>query len=242
MEENNENKNNIEEVKKTTENVDIKVSNEAVSESNKTTKDDRFEKEKTVFKDFVKNFFRIPFRKTKEIVTDYKSYFVIAIAILIVWVVAGLIDGIITVANGYSMTSYLSFKGFMRISMTSLSTILTSALVPIIIVALLSAIIYLFMKDKNKNIFTIVTSVIIAKTPVAVASIISLFSSVSSEVAKMTNEFSGFCFVLSTVLLYFAIKALYKENDDDKAIIKFIVVMAVYYVVSLVLSFFKLYI
>lgn len=240
MEENNENK--TEEVKEITENVDIKTETETVSENNKTTKDEKFEKEKTIFKDFVKNFFRTPYIKTQEIISNYKSYLTIAISILIIWVVAGLIDGMITVANRYSITSYLSFEGFIRISMTSLSTILTSALIPIIIVALLSAIIYLFMKNKNKNFFTIVTAVAIAKTPVAVASIISLFSSVSSEVAKMTNEFSGFCFVLSTVLLYFAIKALYKENDDDKAIIKFILIMAVYYVVSLILSFFKLYI
>ena len=238
MKENNENKSEV--VKESTVDVNINDSTNPVYQNNKISKDDKFESVKTNFKDFVKNFFRIPYFKTKEIVSNYTPYFIIAITILIIWAVAGLLDGIITVTYRYSMASYLSFEESMRISMTPFFTILTSTLLPIIIVALLSAIIYLFMKDKNKNFFTIVTSVIIAKTPVAVASIISLFSSVSSEVAKIINEFSGFCFVLSTVLLYFAIKALYKEEDDDKVVIKFILIMAVYYAVSLILSFFNL--
>ena len=98
------------------------------------------------------------------------------------------------------------------------------------------------MKDKKKNFLAVVIAVVVAKLPVVVASIVSLLSSVSSEVAKITSEFSGFCSVLSTVLLYFAIKALYKEENDDKVTIKFIITMAIYYGVALILSFFKLYI
>ena len=178
----------------------------------------------------------------KEIVANHKSFLVIPIFILAVWVVAGLIDGIISVANMYSLGSYYTLEGFMRNSVSSVFTIISCILIPVIIVALLSGIIYLFMKDKKKNFLAVVIAVVVAKLPVVVASIISLLSSVGSEVAKITSAFSGFCGLLSTVLLYFAIKALYKEEDDDKVTIKFIITMAIYYGVALVLSFFRLYI
>ena len=245
MEENNENKNNTEEVKEETKNESKTVSetiSETVSEVKEATKNTNSKESVAMAKNFVKNFFTKPYSETKEIAANHKPFLVIAIIILAVWVVAGLIDGIISVANMYSLGSYYTLEGFMRNSVSSVFTIISSILIPVIIVALLSGIIYLFMKDKKKNFLAVVIAVVVAKLPVVVASIISLLSSVGSEVAKITSAFSGFCGVLSTVLLYFAIKALYKEEDDDKVTTKFIITMAIYYGVALVLSFFRLYI
>lgn len=245
MEENNENKNNTEEVKEEAKNESKTVSetiSETVSEVKETTKNTNSKESVAMAKNFVKNFFTKPYSEMKEIAANHKPFLVIAIIILAVWVVAGLIDGIISVANMYSLGSYYTLEGFMRNSVSSVFTIISSILIPVIIVALLSGIIYLFMKDKKKNFLAVVIAVVVAKLPVVVASIISLLSSVGSEVAKITSAFSGFCGVLSTVLLYFAIKALYKEEDDDKVTIKFIITMAIYYGVALVLSFFRLYI
>ena len=240
-----ENKNNTEEVKEEAKNESKTVSetiSETVSEVKETTKNTNSKESVAMAKNFVKNFFTKPYSEMKEIAANHKPFLVIAIIILAVWVVAGLIDGIISVANMYSLNSSYTLEGFMRNSVSSVFTIISSILIPIIIVALLSGIIYLFMKDKKKNFLAVVIAVVVAKLPVVVASIISLLSSVGSEVAKITSAFSGFCGVLSTVLLYFAIKALYKEEDDDKVTIKFIITMAIYYGVALVLSFFRLYI
>ena len=240
-----ENKNNTEEVKEEAKNESKTVSetiSETVSEVKETTKNTNSKESVAMAKNFVKNFFTKPYSEMKEIAANHKPFLVIAIIILAVWVVAGLIDGIISVANMYSLGSYYTLERFMRNSVSSVFTIISSILIPVIIVALLSGIIYLFMKDKKKNFLAVVIAVVVAKLPVVVASIISLLSSVGSEVAKITSAFSGFCGVLSTVLLYFAIKALYKEEDDDKVTIKFIITMAIYYGVALVLSFFRLYI
>ena len=240
-----ENKNNTEEVKEEAKNESKTVSetiSETVSEVKETTKNTNSKESVAMAKNFVKNFFTKPYSEMKEIAANHKPFLVIAIIILAVWVVAGLIDGIISVANMYSLGSYYTLEAFMRNSVSSVFTIISSILIPVIIVALLSGIIYLFMKDKKKNFLAVVIAVVVAKLPVVVASIISLLSSVGSEVAKITSAFSGFCGVLSTVLLYFAIKALYKEEDDDKVTIKFIITMAIYYGVALVLSFFRLYI
>ena len=245
MEENNENKNNTEEVKEEAKNESKTVSetiSETVSEVKEATKNTNSKESVAMAKNFLKNIFTKPYSEMKEIAANHKPFLVIAIIILAVWVVAGLIDGIISVANMYSLGSYYTLEGFMRNSVSSVFTIISSILIPVIIVALLSGIIYIFMKDKKKNFLAVVIAVVVAKLPVVVASIISLLSSVGSEVAKITSAFSGFCGVLSTVLLYFAIKALYKEEDDDKVTIKFIITMAIYYGVALVLSFFKLYI
>lgn len=246
MEENNENKTNTEELKKEeTKNESKTVSetiSETVSEVKEATKNTNSKESVSMAKNFVKNIFTKPYSEIEKVTSNHKPFLIIAIIILAVWVVAELIDGIISVTNMYSLGSYYTLEGFMRNSVSSVFTIISSILIPIIIVALLSGIIYLFMKDKKKNFLSVVIAVVIAKFPIVVASIISLLSSVSSEVSKITNAFSSFCGVLSTILLYFVIKLLYKEDDDNKVIIKFIITMAIYYGIALVLSFFRLYI
>lgn len=242
MEENNENTNNTEDVKKEdTKDITGSVSKPA-SDTKEATTNTNSKENITIAKNFFINFFKKPFSQMKDIASNYKPFLIIAIIILAIWVVVELISGIIIAADSYSLGTAYTLEGFMRNSVSSVFTIISSILIPIIIVALLSGIIYLFMKNKKKNFLEVVTTVVVSKMPVVIASVISLLGAVSSEVSKITDAFSGFCSVFSTVLLYFAIKALHKEEDDDKVIIKFIITMAIYYGVALILSFFKLYI
>ena len=98
------------------------------------------------------------------------------------------------------------------------------------------------INDKKKKYLTILTTTIIAQIPVIIASIISLLGYISTQARMVTSSISGFCSVISTVLVYFAIKALHSENDDDKVTKTFIITMAIYYGIALILKFFTIYI
>ena len=89
---------------------------------------------------------------------------------------------------------------------------------------------------------TIASTLIVAYAPVATSSIISLLGLINSNISKFTNSYSGLCSVLTAVLVYFAIKALYDEKEDNKAIKTFFITMAIYYAFVFVLKLFGLYI
>lgn len=238
MEENNENKNdsnvNTEEIKK-----EVKETTKEVKEAVKNTD---LKKDAKEAKNFVTNFFKTPFTELKKVVTSPKSFLKIAIIIFIVWVVAECIGSIIEIVDSISYSPYYNFSAYVRNSLSDFFSVLKAILAPAISVALLSGIIYLLMKDKKKNYLTILTTIIITQIPVIIASIISLLGYISSQARMVTSSISGFCSLVSTILVYFAFKALYSENDDDKVTKTFIITMAIYYGIALILKFFTIYI
>lgn len=237
MEENNENKNNAnvntEEIKK-----EIKETTAEVKEAVKNT---NFKKDANEAKNFVINFFKTPYTEFQKVVASPKSFLKIAIIVFVVWVVAECIGSIINIIDLYSYSPYVSIGTYLKESISDFFSVVKAILVPAISVALLSGIIYLLMKDKKKSYLTILTTVIIAEIPVILSSIISLLGFISSQAYILTSSIATFCSVLSTLLIYLAIKALYSENDDDKLSRTFLITMAIYYVIALVLRFFTIY-
>lgn len=193
-------------------------------------------------KSFFTNIFKTPYSEMKRIINNPKSFMIITLTALITWVVVECIDAVIGIFRSYSYSYYPNLAAYISSSFSDMFGVIKALIIPVIVVALLSFIIYLLMQNKKKHYLTIASTIIVAKIPVVLASILSLFSSISSEVSKITSSFSGFCSVISTVLVYFAIKALYSEEDDNKAIKTFFITMAIYYAIALVLKFFNLYI
>lgn len=243
MEENNEQQNNTnaEEVKETPKDEKVE-SNNTETANKKDEKNINLKKEANEAKNFITNIFKTPYTEMEKICNNPKSFLKIAIAIIIVWVVIECIGGIISIFNSFSYSYYSNVLSYFMNSFSDMFRVVKAILIPVIVVALLSGIIYLVMKNKKKNYLTILTTVIVAKIPVVLASILSLLSGISSEVYKITASFSGLCNVVSTILIYFAIKALYGEKDDNKVAKTFLIVMAIYYGIALVLKFFNLYI
>ena len=240
MEENNsqQNNTNAEEI------VNNQASNQNASNPNNQTgtQNSNFKKEANAAKNFFVNFWKTPYNEMKKIVSAPKDFLKITIAIIIVWAVAECIGAIIGVVRSFSYSYYPNIMSYFVNSFSSMFDIIVAILIPVIIVALLSFIIYLLMQNKKKKYLTIVSTILVAKIPVVLASILSLFSSISSEVSKITSSFSGFCSIISAILIYFAIKALYNEDDDNKASKTFLITMAIYYGIALILKFFNLYI
>lgn len=241
----NEAKENIPEVKENVKNEDnkdqSKTQNNEQSKNTKEVKNSNFKKEADAAKNFFANFFKTPYTEMKKIVESPKSFMKIAIVVFIVWVVVELIGGIISVFRTFSYSSYSTLDMFVRNSIKDFFSVIWNVLNPTIIVALLSFIIYLLMKNNKKNYLTIVYTIITAKIPVILASIVSLLG-INSALKNITGSFSSICSVVSTVLVYFAIKALYNEDDDNKVAKAFLITMSIYYGILLIFKFFNLYI
>lgn len=230
MEENNEEQkvNNTEEIKQ--------EAKETAAETKEPAKNTNIKRDYSTNINFFKNIFKTPYDEIKNVAKSPKSYFIIILVSFITWVVAELIGGIIVLVSNISSFSFSS--NIVRYFTNSLSDIVSfffTIVGPAIIIAAMSLIIYLFMKNKKKNYLTIASTLIVAYIPVATSSIISLFGYINTYAARITNVYANFTTVITALLTYFAIKALYSEEDDNKATITYFITMGIYFAFVLVL-------
>lgn len=220
-----------------------KESIETAKEENAAVKNVDMKKEVNAVTDFIKNFFKNPIKEIDTASQASKSQFLkMAIIILVVWLVAEFIGSIVNVFQSYSLVSslYSTFGTFLKNSVNNIFSIVKSVITPFISLAVLCGIIYVVTKNSKKPFMNIVFSVVVAKIPVVIATVVGLLNLFGSQVYKIVNPFTNFCSVISTVLVYFAIKSLSNENDDSVAIKKFAIVMGIFYIVKFVVSFFGL--
>lgn len=238
MEENNQNNQNF-----STE----EIKQEAVNTANQvkeTLKNTDLKQDANATKGFVSNLFKNPIQEVERVAKSSKNEFLkIAIIVFAVWVVVTLIDGVIGVFKSYSYYSslYTTFGSFLKNSVSNIFSVVKGVLAPVLSVAVLSAIAYFMGKDKKKPFIHVATSIVIAKIPVVIAAIVSLIEVFGSQVYKLTTPFSSFCSILSTVLLYFTLKSLYEEKEDNTFIKKFAIIMGIFYIARFIISFLGIY-
>ena len=202
----------VKQVKETMKNVDVK-------EEAKATKG------------FVLEMIKNPLNKIKEIANDSTNkYFKTAIVLVIVWALASLI-GIISFKN-------LSFG----ILWSTLLRYIKTILAPVVAVVVMSVIMFAINKNTKKSLTTVITTVTATYLPIIVAEILSLLTILSYNISPIVSRISGLCSVISTVLLYFAIRYLYDEKDEKTALKNFIIIQALYRVLSLIISYLGIYI
>lgn len=238
MEENQNNeKINTEEIKKEATNT--------VQEVKETVKNADIKEDVNAAKGFISNFFKNPIQEIETVANSSKNQFLkIAIVVLVVWLVATFIGEVIDIFQSYSYVSslYTSFGTFLKNSVNNVLSVIKAIITPLLSLIVLSGIVYLMKKDKKKPFIQVATSIIIAKIPVVLASIVTLLEIFGNQVYKITSPFSAFCNVISTVLLYFTMKSLYSEKEDNNFIKKFAIIMGIFYIVKFVISFFEIYI
>lgn len=236
MEENNkqnEEKINAEEIKKEV--------TDTVKEVKESVKNTDIKKEVNATKGFITNLFKNPINEISNVAKSSKNQFLkIAIIILGIWLASVLIGEIIDILQSYSYVSalYSTFGTFLKNSVNNVLSVVKAVITPLISLAVLCGIIYLMAKDNKKPFVNIVTSVIIAKIPVVIATIIGLLNVFGNQVYKLVTPFTSFCSILSTVLVYFTIKALYDEKDDNTFFKKFVIIMGIFYIAKFIISFF----
>lgn len=218
-----ENKVNTEEIKKETVETAKQVKD---SIKNVDIKNDA--KEAT---GFVSAMFKDPFAKIKEIVEDKENKNLkLAIIFIAIWTVAIFIKAL--------AAKYWSFDALFRNVLSLVKTIIA----PTLGILVLSAIVYFMNKNEKKSLTTIITSITIAKIPKILASVISLLTIFSYSAHKITSPIASLCSVVTTILTYFTIKAIFNEEQNSKFLKTFVIIEAIYYVAYLIISFLEIYI
>lgn len=227
MEENKEQTIGTEELKKET--VDT------VNQVKDTIKNVNIKKDAKEATGFATSMFKDPFGTIKQIADDNANKtFKTALIFIIVWTIAEFLDSTLgLILSGYWTANIVFSRIF---------GIIKSTIAPVIGVLVLSGIIYAMNKENKKSLATTITSIAIAKIPVVLASVVSLITIISKNALTLTSRFSGFCSVISIVLVYFSSKALFGEEQNSKFFKKFVIIYAIYYVVSLVLYYLGIYI
>lgn len=252
MEENNEQNNNtnaeeVKEVNKNTTNETVNgetknTTNETAQAKKTQTKNSNSESATSAVKEFFVNIFKTPYDEVKKVSQAPKKYWIVVVIIFATWILAQLIGGIISIVSNVMDAQYWTSATYFRNSFKEILSMFTAILTPAVIIAVISLIIFLLMKNKRKNYLAIASTLIVAYAPVATASVISLFGFINNSIYKFTDSYSGLCSILTAVLVYFAIKALYEEKDDNKAIKTFFITMTIYYALVFILRLFGLYV
>lgn len=219
----NETKQTVEQIKETIKSTDLKKDSKAA-------------------KGFFSSFFKNPLEEVEKCASDNKSSFLkIAIITLLVWLIALFISQVFSIANRYIFGVYGSFSYFFRNLLPNILDIIKVLVAPIISIAVLSGLIYIFNKKKDKSFLTIASTIVLAHIPVVIADIVNLLVIFGSGISKITSHFSSFCSVLYTVLLFFAIKDLSGETENKSYFWKFALIMGIFYVVKFIFSYLGIY-
>ena len=210
-----------------------KEATDTVNQVKDTIKNVDIKKDSIETKGFVVEMFKNPLGKIKEIVDkDTSKYFTYGIIILAIWVVARLIN---------RSFSFSHIWGLSRVGSAILS-ILISGITPIVSVLVMSLIVFVMNTKNKKQLTTVITAIISASIPSVIASVVSILTIFGTKVSTITAPFASFCEVISTVLMYFTIKAIFGVEKNSEFIKKFVLIQGIFYIVYIVLSFFEIYI
>lgn len=207
-----ETKNTVNEVKETIKNVNIK------DDAKKTT-------------NFITSMFNKPLETLKKLANDGKNKNLKdALIVLIIWLVAILF----TALFGHQWT-WIMFKN-------RVLSIFKSLVAPVLGIVAMGLIIYLTQKENKKSLTTILTTVTIATTPLALVSVIGILKLISSNFSTVLTPITDFARALTIIYMFFAVKFVNGAEENSKSVKKFTVVQAIYFAVYFALTFLGIYI
>lgn len=196
-----------------------------------TVKDVDLKEETTKTKNFVIAMFKDPIEEIKQIANDGSNHLKTALFVLIIWTIAVFIK---------STHSTIFYWGFSRVFHNFLS-VLKDILVPVIVIAIYTLVLFLFDKNKNKKMTNYISTITAVQLPMAISTIISLFVILSREFSKISTAINGLCMAITIVLSYFGFKYLLDEENDSKFIKKFILIQLIFYIIAFILTFLGIY-
>lgn len=216
--------------KKDTDEIKTKVKKEATETVNQvkdSIKKVDIKKDGVETKGFVIEMVKNPMGKLQDITKKQSAkHFTYALIILAIWMSARLIGECCSIG----------VQGYTRF-FNSLLEIIKATITPALVVLIMSIIVLARNKGNKKSLTTVITAITAAKLPNVISSILSLLTIISVEAYKITAPIGAFLGTISTVLVYFAIKAILGKEKDKDAIKEFIIIEAVYYIISFLLAF-----
>jgi len=184
-------------------------------------------KEIEVTQGFFKNFFSDPLAHVKT-ASNSSQLFVMAIFLNIVWILASFVP--ILVMN-------IRLGNWAGSGLQRTWNVISTSISPAISVIVLALLILVFSKDSKKPLTTLIAAVTIARIPLIIASIIAIINVFTHEVVRVTSQVTALASALSVVLVFFAIKTIFAENNENKFFMTFAKIYAVYFLIRIGLSF-----
>lgn len=172
-----------------------------------------------------------PIKKVEQVVKGTSIFEdIMAIALLIVWVFSVSLKSITSAASIKTITWFVFID--------RITSEFTLGIAPVLTVVILGTLFYIFSKEKVK--FTsMLTLAITVKVPTIIASIISLLSLYSSRIISVTSRATILGVALSTTLVYFAVKALNKGENDQKVFEQFVKLELIYFIIAIGFAVFE---
>ena len=221
MEEENNNKFDTDELFKETSNT----FNEVKDQVKESFKKEEFKNSATETKNFIVEMFKNPIEGLKNIANDDgNSNFKYAIILVVIWMAAILIYRVV-----YNIHYSIKFS-------SAILSVVKATIAPVVTVCAISIVVMIMNKNKGKSLVTILSVVIATKLPIVIANVVNLLRLISYKIINITSPFYALCEIISAVLLYFGIKFLYNEENDEVYIKKFVIVEAIYIVVAIVIG------
>lgn len=198
---------------------------ETINQVKENLKNVDVKEEAKATKGFIKEMFKNPLDKVAEIAQGAVSFFKTAIVLLIVWTVVEMIGGLDTLFSEYGEW-YENLLDFIKIALRPIASVLA-----------MSLILFWLNKKEKKSLTTYIATITTVKLPIIVADLICLLNMIDYSMYKITGKVYTLATLISTVLMFFAIKALCNETDDKSAFRRFVVAEVVWVVVYFIVSF-----
>ena len=229
-----------EEIKEESKKDEIKekIKNETVKtakEVKETIKNVDIKKDAKATTGFITEMVKKPLSRLKEIAEDKEHKdFKFAILLVAVWMI---------VAGVVSLIGYHSIETFFKYNVGEhILDLLKRIIAPLLGLVVMSAIVFVMNKNNKKSFITVFTALIAAQIPTIVARVLYLLTIISSSVSRVLNPIDSFAYVISTIFTFFALKALFGEEDNSKFLKTFVIIEAIFYVVSFLISYLQIYI
>lgn len=201
------------------------------NEAKEKMKNINFKAEAETGKGLLKKLFKNPLEAIKEISQDSENnFFKTAILLVAIWAIIVFAKQLIY----YITSKYTKFSG------SNILTLVKVTIAPICRILALTLSVYIVNKKSKRSFITIITAMTVAKIPVIISSLFGFLTYISHKVTSITSPISALLSVISTVLVYFAVKFLSDEENDSNALKAFIKVEAIYYIICFALSFLEI--
>lgn len=201
---------------------------ETINQVKDTIKNVKLKEDSVATKNFVLEIFKSPFDKLKEIVEDGSGKFLkFSILILALYIIISALDEFILV-SGYGSWAGTDYK---------IKLVIREILYPAIYVLVPTFTLLVLNKKNKKSLTTLLSTVVTAKVPVIAGCAIGIINHLNlSEISYITSPVITVCNAISYIMMYFAIKYIYKEENETEALKTFAKVWLVSTVVLSLIS------
>lgn len=202
-----------------------KEAEETINETKEQIKNINIKEEAQKGKGLIGKLVKEPIGTIKEIVEDEKNqYYKTAILIICIWIVIVLLKEVLSCI----VYEYHTFKILRTIKIV---------VAPILKILAMAIIIHILNKENKQTLTKAITTVAIAKIPVVIGACLGFLTYISSSITYITNPIASVLSIISTVSMFFVVKEMFKEEENEKALKTFIKVEVLYYIVVFILSF-----